>query len=179
MGTTFGGSKLYKPASDTVMSLSGAASVAISVGDLLYWDSSAKALKPMDQYSASGTVNTDQAAIKDIFAGVALQGKLASDSSTGYPGFSGEVITFTPDALYEADCASGTFEPGDLVAVSIAAGTGAGKVANQTVVKTTDAGEAIGYVVERYASATTKVRVRLIGRWSPFNFPDYNNSNAA
>jgi hypothetical protein len=178
MGTVFGGGKLYKPASDTVMNLSSAASVAISVGDLLYWDTSAKTLKPFDQYVATGTVNTDQAAIKAVFAGVALQGKLAADTSAGYPAFGGEGITFTPDALYEADCASGTFEPGDLVAASVAAASGAGNVDNQKVVKTTDAGEAIGYVVDRYASATTKVRVRLIGRWSPFNFPDYNNSNA-
>lgn len=178
MGTVFGGSKMYKPASDTVMNLSAAASVAISVGDLLYWDSSDKRLKPFDQYPATGTVNTDQAAIRAVFAGVALQGKLAADTSTGYPAFGGEGITFTPDALYEADCAAATFEPGDLVAASVTAASGAGNVANQTLVKTTDSGEALGYVVERYASNTTKVRVRLIGRWSPFNFPDYNNNNA-
>lgn len=179
MGTVFGGSKLYKPASDTIMNLPAVASVAISVGDLLYWDTSDKRLKPFDQYPATGTVNTDQAAIRAVFAGVALQGKLAADTSTGYPAFNGEAITFTPDALYEADCAAATFEPGDLVAASVTAASGAGNVANQSLVKTTDAGEAIGYVVERYPSNTTKVRVRLIGRWSPFNYADYNNTTSA
>ena len=175
MSTTFGGGRLYKPASDTVMSLASAASTAITPGDLLFWDTSAKVLKPFDAYVATGTVNTDQAAIRAVFAGVALQGKLAADASAGYPAFNGEGITFTPDALYEATCPSTAFEPGDLVAASVAAVAGAGNVAAQTVVKTTDASEALGYVVERYASATTSVRVRLIGRWSPYNFADYNN----
>lgn len=179
MGTTFGGSRLYKPATDTVMSLASAASTAISVGDLLFWDTTDKVLKPFDQYVATGTVNTDQAAIRAVFVGVALQGKLATDASAGYPAFSGQAITFAADSLYEADCASGTFEPGDLVAASVAAASGAGNVDNQKVVKTTDSGEAIGYVVERYASATTKVRVRLIGRWSPYNWADYNTTNSA
>ena len=176
MSTTFGGGRLYKPASDTVMSLASAASTAITPGDLLFWDTSAKVLKPFDAYVATGTVNTDQAAIRAVFAGVALQGKLAADASAGYPAFNGEGITFTPDALYEATCPSTAFEPGDLVAASVAAVAGAGNVAAQTVVKTTDASEALGYVVERYASATTSVRVRLIGRWSPYNFADYNNT---
>jgi hypothetical protein len=175
MSTTFGGGKLYKPASDTVMSLASAASTAISVGDLLYWDSTNKVLKPFDAYVATGTVNTDQAAIRAVFAGVALQGKLATDASAGYPAFNGESITFAPDALYEATCAATTFEPGDLVAASVVATAGAGNVAAQTLVKTPDASEALGYVVERYASNTTSVRVRLIGRWSPYNFADYNN----
>lgn len=179
MGTVFGGFRLYKPASDTVMNLPSKESVAISVGDLLYWDSSDKRLKPFDQYPATGTVNTDQAAIRAVFAGVALQGKLAADTSTGYPAFNGDDITFASDALYEASCAATTFEPGDLVAASVTAAAGAGNVANQTLVKTTDAGEAIGYVVERYASNTTTVRVRLIGRWSPFNYADYNNTTSA
>ena len=179
MSTTFGGAKLYKPAQDTVMSLPSAASTAISPGDLLYWDTSAKVLKPFDVYPATGTVNTDQAAIRAVFAGVALQGKLAADTTAGYPAFSGEGITFAPDALYEATCAAATFEPGDLVAASVAASAGAGNVAAQSVVKTTDAGEAIGYVVERYASNTTLVRVRLIGRWSPYNYADYNNTTSA
>lgn len=176
MSTTFGGSKLYKPATDTNMNLPSAASTAITPGDLLYWDTAAKVLKPFDVYPATGVVNTDQAAIRAVFAGVALQGKLAADASPGYPAFSGEGITFTPDALYEATCPSTAFEPGDLVAASVAAVAGAGNVAAQTVVKTTDASEAIGYVVDRYASATTLVRVRLIGRWSPYNFADYNNT---
>ena len=178
MGTVFGGFRLYKPASDTVMDLPSAASTAISVGDLLFWDTTNKVLKPFDQYVATNNVSVDQAAIRAVFAGVALQGKLAADASAGYPAFNGEAITFAPDALYEATCAAATFEPGDLVAASVAAASGAGNVANQTLVKTTDANEALGYVVERYASNTTSVRVRLIGRWSPYNFADYNNTTS-
>jgi hypothetical protein len=179
MSTTFGGARLYKPATDTVMNLPSAASTAITPGDLLFWDTTNKVLKPFDAYVATGTVNTDQAAIRAVFAGVALQGKLAADTTAGYPAFNGEGITFTPDALYEATCAAATFEPGDLVAASVAATAGAGNVAAQSVVKTTDSGEALGYVVERYASNTTSVRVRLIGRWSPYNFADYNTITSA
>lgn len=175
MGTSFGGSKLYKPASDTVMNLPSVGSVAISVGDLVYWDSTNKVLKPMDQYTGSGTAATDRAAVRALFYGVALQGKLAADASAGYPAFNGEGITFTPDALYEASCASATFEPGDLVAVVSSGAAAIGAISNQSVVKTTTASEAIGYVVERYASATTSVRVRLVGRLSPYNFADVNN----
>ena len=86
----------------------------------------------------------------------------------------GEAILTAQDAIYEADCASATFEIGDQVAVVIAAGTGTGKVENQKVVKTTTAGESIGYVVQRYASATTKVKIRLVGKWSPFRYADNN-----
>jgi hypothetical protein len=179
MSTTFGGAKLYKPATDTVMNLPSAASTAITPGDLLFWDTTNKVLKPFDAYVATGTVNTDQAAIRAVFAGVALQGKLAADTTAGYPAFNGEGITFTPDALYEATCAAATFEPGDLVAALVVATAGAGNVSAQSVVKTTDSGEALGYVVERYASNTTSVRVRLIGRWSPYNFADYNTITSA
>jgi len=52
MSTTFGGGRLYKPASDTVMSLASAASTAITPGDLLFWDTSAKVLKPVSLMSA-------------------------------------------------------------------------------------------------------------------------------
>lgn len=179
MGTVFGGGKLYKPASDTVMDLPSAASVAISVGDLLYWDATNKVLKPMDQYTGSGVAATDRAAVKAIFVGVALQGKLAADTSAGYPAFNGEAITFTPEALYEADCTSTAFEPGDLVSVVSSGAAAAGAISNQAVAKTTTAEEAIGYVVERYASATTKVRVRLIGKWSPSNWADVNKVTAS
>jgi hypothetical protein len=48
------------------------------------------------------------------------------------------------------------------------------KASSQKVAKTIDGGVALGYVVERYASNTTKVRVRLIGRWSPYNWADFN-----
>jgi hypothetical protein len=61
----------------------------------------------------------------------------------------------------------------------VVATAGAGNVSAQSVVKTTDSGEALGYVVERYASNTTSVRVRLIGRWSPYNFADYNTITSA
>ena len=182
MGTTFGGHRLYRPTDvNANMQLPSAASVAISVGDLLYWDSAAspKVLKPMDQYVATATANTDQADIRSKFAGVALTGKLASDTSAGYPGFNAEVIQFAAHAFYEADCASGTWEPGDLVGASWNSGTGAGKIDNQKIVKTTDANEALGYCVQQYLSATTTVRCFLIGRYSPYNFTDYNTITAS
>src|SRR5574343_1519263 len=182
MGTTFGGTRLYRP-TDAIarMVLTSAASVAISVGDLLYWDSAAspKVLKPMDQYVATATANTDQSDIRSKFAGIALSGKLATDTSAGYPGFNAEGLQFAAHGFYEADCASGTWEPGDLVGASWNSGTGAGKIDNQKVVKTTDANEALGYCVHQYLSNTTTERCFLIGRYSPYNFTDYNTITAS
>lgn len=167
MGTVYAGDRFYRAGDDREnVTLPGVASVAISDGDLLYWDSSAKVLKPMDQFSATGTAANDRATLGAAFAGVCLTGKLAADASAGYPGAVNEGIKCAGDAFYEADCASATFEPGDKVSVVVNAGTGAGKVENLKVAKTTTNGEWIGYVVERYASATTKVRVRLIGQFS-------------
>lgn len=182
MGTTFGGSRLYRPTdANAVMQLPSAASVAISVGDLLYWDSAAspKVLKPMDQYVATANDDTDQSDIRSKFAGIALTGKLSTDTSAGYPGFNAEVIQFAAHGFYEATCSSGTWEVGDLVAASWNSGTGAGKIDNQTVSKTTEAGEALGYCVQQYLSNTTTVRCFLIGRFSPFNFADYNTITAS
>ncbi len=180
MSATFGGFRLFKPVdTNSTMQLPSVASTAISVGDLLYWDTSAKTLKPMDVYVGSGTAATDRTALSPLFAGVALQGKLAADTTAGYPGFSGEVISCATDALYEAACVSATFEPGALVAVVSSGAAAAGAISPQTLVATTTAEQAIGYVVERYAAATTTVRVRLIGRWSPFKYTDVNNITPA
>lgn len=182
MGTTFGGARLYRPTDvNAVHQLPSAASVAISVGDLLWWDSAAspKVLKPMDRYTATSTANTDQADIRSKFAGIALTAKLSTDTSAGYPGFNAECIQFAAHGFYEADCASGTWEVGDLVSASWNSGTGVDKIDNQKVTKTTDANEALGYCVNQYLSNTTTVRCFLIGRFSPFNFADYNTITAS
>jgi hypothetical protein len=182
MGTTFGGHRLYRPTDPNArLALPSAASTAIAVGDLLWWDSGAspKVLKPMDRYTATANDDTDQADIRSKFAGVALTGKLSTDTSAGYPGFNAEVIQFAAHCYYEATCASGTWELGDLVAASWNSGTGVDKIDNQTVAKTTEANEALGYCVQQYLSNTTTVRCFLIGRFSPFNFADYNTITAA
>lgn len=170
MGTINGGFRFVKPQNDTDVNAPAVASVAISKGDLCYWDSTNKVLKPMDQFSATGTAATDRATLGAAFAGVFSLGKLASDTTTGYPAFNSEDLIAVQDCIYEADCASATFEPGDKVSVVVNSGTGAGKIENQKVAKTTTTGEGIGYVIQRYASATTKVRIRVVGLWSPVLF---------
>lgn len=170
MSTTFGGSRFVKPAEDTAVNLPAKASVALSPGDLLFWDAAGKVVVPFDQFVATGTAATDLTTIGGSFAGVAQNGKLAADASTGYPSASGEAIRCLQDVIYEADCDSGTFEVGDLVSAAVAAGTGAGKVSANKVAKTTTAGQVIGFVAQRYASATTRVQVRLIGKFSPARF---------
>jgi hypothetical protein len=170
MGTINGGFRFVKPNNDTDVNAPAVASVAISKGDLCYWDSTNKVLKPMDQFSATGTAATDRATLAAAFAGAFGLGKLAADSSTGYPAFNADDLLAVQDCIYEADCASGTFEPGDKVSVVVNSGTGTGKIENQKVAKTTTSSEAIGYVIQRYASATTKVRIRLVGLWSPVMF---------
>src|SRR6185503_13992009 len=65
----------------------------------------------------------------------------------------------------DIDCSSATFEVGDKIA-AVEQGSGTA-LENAKVAKTTDETLAIGYVVKRYASATTRVRARLISRVAP------------
>ena len=169
MGTINGAARFVRPVG-TDIGVPGVASTAFSVGDLLYWDTTNKVLKPMDRFSATGVAATDRATLAAVFAGACGLGKLAADTSTGYPGFNNGDLIAIQDIIYEADCVSTAFEPGDKVSVVIAAGTGVDKVSNQAVAKTVVTSEAIGIVVQRYGSVTTKVRIRLVGLWSPLLF---------
>lgn len=162
MGTTFGGYRFVVPSPLTTAVLPVPASTTISVGDLLYWNGSAAA--PLSAYTGSGNAVVDQATIAAAFCGAAQQGRIAAQTSTGYPDYPANGIVIATDAVYEATCASATFEVGDLVGVVSAAAGVAGDVSDQSVVAVSNQNLAIGYVVAKYASATTTVRIRLLGK---------------
>lgn len=131
-------------------------SIAVNLYDLLYHDTND--VKPAASQADAGSEAANQAAFAPLFAGLAGIARLSTDGAvTNFP-----VIT---DAIVDIDCASATFEVGDKVTVvEQSSGTA---LENAKLAKTTDETLAIGYVVKRYASASTRVRVRLISRVAP------------
>ena len=84
-------------------------------------------------------------------------GRIAAQTTDG-------TVTVATDCIYEADCASGTFVPGDLVTAFSSGAAAAGAIEDQKIDTTALAAECIGVVVKQYATATTKVWVRLYGK---------------
>lgn len=168
MGTTFNGGRFVLPPGTTELQLPAKASTAISVGDLLVWDNTNNWVEPISLGTA--TLSDTVANIGANFVGVALSGKLASDASTGYPAFPTPIqtITVASDVIYEASVASGTFKPGATV------GGVTGATGDYTVASNVTTAQIIGYVVSLYTAATTRIRVRLVGKFSPYVFADKN-----
>lgn len=127
-------------------------SIAVDMYDLMFYDSDD--VKPASSQSDKGTELKNQVAFARNFAGLARDAKLATDTDavTSFP-----IITH---CIATMDCDSATFERGDMVAAVEASGGTA--LENQKVVKTTDPTLAIGRVVKRYGSATTRVKVEFI-----------------
>lgn len=147
---------LTKPLADQVQQFAANASLQIDIGDLLYMETDD--VRPASSQSDQGTEPLNQRLFASKFAGVAHSSRQSSDAVAGSVGV-------LPDVLIEYPCASATFEIGDLVGASEA---GSGDVLlDQQVEKVTDKDLAIGVVQQRYASATTKVWVRLTSRVAP------------
>jgi hypothetical protein len=157
MGTVFGGNRFQQPTNTRTIVYPAKASIVISVGDLLYYDTSDGYAKPLSSKVASGTVNTDQVFVHDNFIGVARSARIALQTTDG-------TVTVETDCIYEADCPSGTFVPGDLVTGFSSGVAAAGAISDQKIDTTALTSEAIGVVVKRYASATTVVLCRLYGK---------------
>lgn len=150
------------------------ASTAFSPGDLVCWDSSNSWIEPVST-GTSGVSNT-VANIGANFLGVCLDGKLSSDTTLGRPGSNGLAgalgnlagLKVAQVCLYKANVASGTFKHGDTV-VGVTGSTG-----DYTVAAGSTSGSVIGTVYGNYATATTKVRVRLLGVKSDAVYADRN-----
>mgnify|MGYP006296970757 CR=1 FL=1 len=162
MSSLFNGNNFVLPFEDHTVNLKAKASTNISIGDFVCWDSANKVLVPVD-VSVAG-VTDDAGNIALTFAGVASQTELSANTNQGYPVFPAGYygISVQTECLYNATIGSGTYDVGTLV--KAVAGS-------PTTVATTNqaAGDAIGYIVAQYDSATTKVRVRLISPlFSPY-----------
>lgn len=136
----------------------------IRAGDFMYWSAGDSAFRPFSKYTGSGTAIADQSAIASLFAGVALQGRITAQTTTGYPGFPGLGILIASDAYYEADCASAAFDEGDYVGAVSAAGGAVGDLSNQALIEVASPLLSLGVVAEKYASSVTRVRTRLLGK---------------
>eukprot|EP00913_Durusdinium_trenchii_P035346 g33076.t1 len=144
-----------KPAAEQIQEFAADGSLAIDVGDLMYH--TGDDARPAGSQADQGSEVLNQELFAANFIGVANSARLASQSSAG-------VVRVQTDGLYEFTCTSSTFEIGDLVGADEASGGTA--LEDQSVKVVTDPNLAIGVVVKRYATATTKVWCRLIGRVS-------------
>lgn len=140
------------------------ASVAVSVGDLLYWDAAAKQAKPLTSLTTGASEAIDQATVASNFLGVSMDARLSTETDAN------AVRVVTLDGLFEMDCVSFTPVLGDLVG---ATWNGGAALVNQVVKKVSSLNLAIGIVVgiptqaanaEQWGNATTKVLVRVISR---------------
>lgn len=144
---------LTKPIADPLVNFVADASLQIDIGDLLYHDTNDA--KPASSQADGGSEAINQRTFAKNFAGVAHSSRQSSNAVAGTVG----VLT---DVLIEYPCASATFEIGDLVGASEAGS--ADVLLDQQVEKVTDKDLAIGVVVQRYGSATTKVWCRLTSK---------------
>lgn len=132
------------------------ASTAIAIGDLLFWNTTAVA--KFSAQTDQGTEAANQALAASLFIGVSADQRLSTETSAA------DRVVVT-DGVFDCTCPSTTWEVGDLVGPSEAdSGTA---LENQQVEKVTVATRAIGYCVQRESSATTTVRCRLIGYYTP------------
>jgi hypothetical protein len=157
MSSNFGGNRFVQPPLTRTVVYKAKGGVVISIGDLLYYDSSDGYAKPLSAKVASGTVNTDQVFVHDNFIGVAQSGRIAAQTTDGS-------VTVATDCIYEADCASQTFVPGALVTGFSSGVAAAGAIEDQKIDTTALTSEAIGVVVKQYTSNTTTVWCRLYGK---------------
>ena len=129
--------------------------VVIEAGDLLYWDSTNSTVKPASSISYSSLAQAQEDFAADF---VGMAGDRSRDGDT-------DDIQVDTAGIAEFECASTTFEIGDMVGVDDNSGGAA--LEDQKVIAVSSSDLAIGRVTKRYSSSTTSVRVEL--------FPKYTN----
>jgi hypothetical protein len=140
--------------SDINAELFPVASLAVNIGDLLYWDAANHVPRPFSALADQLSAAAQQAALAPLFLGVANSARLASDALVA------TALRILTDGIWEFACDSATFEPGDYVGASYNTNI----ARDQQVAKVGTASLAIGRAVKRYSAATTKVKVRLMSR---------------
>jgi hypothetical protein len=158
VSANFGGFRFQYPQGTQFARYLAPASLQISQGDLLYWTGSVA--QPLSAKAILGTQVLDQAAIAaGLFLGACMSGRIASQAGSVWPADSIDVVADTP---YLADCASATFEEGDLVGVVRNVGNTA--LQDQNVVGVVNPALAIGRVIRREPVAVTSVLIQLFGK---------------
>ena len=124
------------------------AGTVIEIGDLLYLDSGNA--KPASSQSDQGSLTANQETFHDNFVGVAMQ-------ST--PGTIAGAIRVATSGVFEYDCASATFQIGDLIG-SNEEGTGT-QLESQEVVGVATENLAVGRCASQVSPAANKVLVEV------------------
>ncbi|MCE5268834.1 MAG: DUF2190 family protein [Planctomycetaceae bacterium] len=124
------------------------AGTVIEIGDLVWQDTDDA--KPASMLADTGTKAGSQEALAHAFLGVAMQRSRSGETAP---------LRVATTGVFELDCASGTFELGDLVgADENAAGVA---LVNQQAVKVAASSCAIGRIAKRQPTATTSVLVDI------------------
>ncbi|WP_425396705.1 capsid cement protein [Aeoliella sp.] len=122
----------------------------IEIGDLVYLDTDDA--KPASSLTDAGTLAANQEALHDVFVGVAMQASATGQTAD---------IRVATTGVFELECASATFELGDLVGGDENAGGTA--LEDQQAIAVTSEDLAIGRCAKREGAASTSVYVEIVG----------------
>jgi hypothetical protein len=145
------------PIADVIDDLPPPASLAESIGDLLYYDAATGTVKPFSAKTTLASEVLDQIDAAAKFVGVSNSARIATQTDT-----TGQMRVIT-DRVFEFPCPSQTFDVGDYVGPTW---NGGAALVDQFVTKVARRSLSIGRVVKKYGSATTLVKCRLLGRIS-------------
>jgi len=118
----------------------------IEIGDLVWLDTDDA--KPAGGFTWNTNLATTQDAFDDKFLGVAMQRSRAGDTAP---------IRVATTGVFEFDCASATFELGDLIGA--ASNGGGAALENQKAVKVSGSQHAVGRAAKRQSTAGATVLV--------------------
>lgn len=122
----------------------------IEIGDLVYMETDDA--RPASSQADQGTETANQQAFHSKFVGVAMQSSASGDYRS---------IRIATAGVFEYECATSTFEVGDLIGPD--ENLGGDGLEDQTVVAVATAGEAIGRCGKRVSSTGTRVLVDVVG----------------
>jgi len=127
-------------------------SIAIEIGDLVYYDSGVA--KPASALTFGASLAATQEAFHDKFAGVAMQQSRVGDTRD---------IRVATSGVFEFDCASATFDVGTRIGLD--KNSGGTALLNQQVIAVAAANPelSIGYCAKRVNPAGTSVLVDIVG----------------
>jgi hypothetical protein len=120
----------------------------IEIGDIVWQDSDDA--KPASGLTNRGSQTANQEALAHAFLGVAMQRSRDGDSAP---------IRVATTGVFELDCASASFELGDMVGANKNAANDG--LLSQQVVKVSQSKYAIGRIAKREVAATTSVLVDI------------------
>jgi hypothetical protein len=120
----------------------------IEIGDLVWQDTDDA--KPVSSRTNHGSKAANQETMADVFLGVAMQRSRSGETAP---------VRVATTGVFEFDCASSTFELGDLIGAD--ENPGHDGLLNQQVVKVSQSKYAIGRIAKRQSTETNSVLVDI------------------